>query len=501
MDVSTWMYLFAASGLLTLAILSLSRGAQSAIARPLALGCLALFGLNFASLADRVAPAMAWGVLDDVFSALSPPLVLHLVVTFVGASRTRKGVVVAGYVAFGLLAFSSALGLFLPWARVWSRSSAWAVVFLVGWIPILAFICGLLIRHLLRASDPDEKARTRTFLAALTLGGTLGAVDVLDRSLNLGIPRIASIGTLLAAFLVAASAFRFRLFDRDLSVSTALYALTLSTAGVVAYVVVWRLVGGNAAALAFGTLTVTLALGAAAREVASSRATQHERMERLAVLGRFSSQMAHDLKNPLAALKGALQFLKEERAQGRSLDAQHEFVQVMLDQVDRLHRVVDDYQRIGRVEPVKRAVDVNALVRAVVALEPFVASGVSIAVELAQDLPSCELDADLISGALENLIRNALEAMPGGGRITVKTERAPQGALPEGVALSVADGGVGMDARRAERAFDDFYTTKPTGSGLGLAFVRRVALAHRGEASLSSRVGTGTEVRLRLPTR
>jgi signal transduction histidine kinase len=166
----------------------------------------------------------------------------------------------------------------------------------------------------------------------------------------------------------------------------------------------------------------------------------------------------------------------------------------MLREVDRLHRVVDDYERIGRVQPILRAVDVNEIVRSVVALEPFAAAdGITITSELASELPKCTADGDLVSGALQNVIRNAFEAMPKGGKLTVRTER-----VEHGVVITVEDSGDGMDARQAERALDDFYTTKPAGSGLGLAFVRRVAQAHGGDVSLKSTVGVGTIVRLRL---
>ena len=491
-----WMYLFAAAGHLTLAVLSVSRGSRSPIARPLALLCLDMFGWCFASLASHLADAQIWVVLDAACTALCPAFALHLVVTFVGASRAHNRLVVASYVAFGALAASSGAALVAPWGRAWLDSSAWAGLFLAAWVPTLVLVLTLLVRHLVRTQDPDEKARTRTMLAAVAVGGALATADVVSAAGFL-LPRLASIGTLVSTFLVATAAFRFRLLDRDLSVSTGLYAGALAVAGVVAYLAVFVILGGNAAALAFGTLTVTLVLGAAVREVAASLATQRERVERLAVLGRFSSQMAHDIKNPLATIKGALQFLQEERDRGKSLDEQHEFLELMREQVDRLHRVVDDYERIGRVQPMRRSVDVNQVVRSVVALEPYAATRVSMRTELADDLPPCQLDGDLVSGALQNVIRNALEAMPEGGELVVRTERAP-GAPEDGVVISVEDAGAGMDARHAERAFDDFYTTKPEGSGLGLAFVRRVAQAHGGDASLSSRVGIGTIVRMRL---
>ena len=496
MIASDWMYLLAAAGHLTLAVLSLVRGTRSPIARPLAILCFDMFGWCFASLASHLTDAPVWAMLDAAFTALCPALALHLVVVFVGATRVHLRLVVAAYVVFGALAASSSAGCTAAWGRRWVDSTAWAAIFLAAWLPTLVVVLVLLVRHLVRSSDADEKARTRTMLAALAVGGALATVDVVSATGFL-LPRLASIGTLVSTLLVATAAFRFRLFDRDLSVSTAVYAGALATAGVVCYLAVFVILGGNVAALAFGTLTVTLVLGAAVREVAASRATQRERLDRLAVLGRFSAQMAHDIKNPLATLKGALQFLEEERERGNPLDEKGEFLGLMREQVERLHRVVADYERIGRVEPIRRPVDVNQVVRSVVALEPYATTeGVSIRSELAADLPACELDSDLVAGALENVIRNALEAMPTGGSLVVRTGRDPDDV--GGVVISVEDAGEGMDARHAERAFDEFYTTKAQGSGRGLAFVRRVAQAHGGDVSLSSKVGVGTIVRVRL---
>jgi signal transduction histidine kinase len=105
------------------------------------------------------------------------------------------------------------------------------------------------------------------------------------------------------------------------------------------------------------------------------------------------------------------------------------------------------------------------------------------------------VDADLLGVALENVVRNAAESLHGSGRIEVRTE--PAG--PAGVCITVTDDGVGMDARQKERAFDEFFTTKASGSGLGLSLVRRVVEAHGGHVSLHSREGVGTVVRLRLP--
>ena len=122
--------------------------------------------------------------------------------------------------------------------------------------------------------------------------------------------------------------------------------------------------------------------------------------------------------------------------------------------------------------------------------------------ELASDLPACSIDRDLVTGALENLLQNAFEATPRDGTatatVTVRTALA-RARHTTGVLLSVEDAGLGMSARTRERALDDFFTTKATGSGLGLAFVRRVAEAHGGDVSLVSKEGAGTTVRMFLP--
>jgi signal transduction histidine kinase len=121
--------------------------------------------------------------------------------------------------------------------------------------------------------------------------------------------------------------------------------------------------------------------------------------------------------------------------------------------------------------------------------------------DLAADLPTCSMDRDLVAGALENLLQNAFEATPRAAApatVVVRTALA-RTRQTEGVLLSVEDSGHGMSARTRERALDDFFTTKATGSGMGLAFVRRVAEAHGGDVSLVSKEGAGTTVRMFLP--
>jgi signal transduction histidine kinase len=278
--------------------------------------------------------------------------------------------------------------------------------------------------------------------------------------------------------------------------------MIVAAVGGIAYLSIFHFAGTNTALLVLGTLVVTLFLLATTRLVFNTMISRRDQLVRLATLGRFSAQMGHDLKNPLAALQGAAQFLLEERANGRSLDDRTEFLELMVQQIDRLKTVVDQYQRLGKVEPVRKPVQVNELVRDLVALQKFAsADEIAVKADLAADLPACSMDRDLVAGALENLLQNAFEATPRAaapGTVTVRTALA-HARQTQGVLLSVEDAGNGMSARTRERAFDDFFTTKATGSGLGLAFVRRVAEAHGGDVSFVSKEGAGTTARLFLP--
>ena len=499
MGAREWMGFVAALGHLALAILSVARSRQSVVARPLALLCFALFGWNFATLAERASGAEEWGVVDapSWTARCRPPLMLWLVATFVGGRRAHARLVTLGFAVFGALALSSATAFFARWGHRWIESEAWAGVFLAAWAPTLGASLAWLVRHLATSRQADEKARTRRFLAAVALGGVLATTDELA-ALGWPVAHLASIGTLAGTFLVATAVFRFRLLDRDLSVSTGVYTGVLAAVGLVAYAVVFRTFGGNVAALGAATIMVTLALVAAARELTASRAENRQRIERLTVLGRLTAQMAHDIKNPLAALLGAARLLDERDGEAPRAD-RAEFLRLVVDQAERIRAIVDKYDRIGRVEPLATRVQINDVVRRVIAGQSVVAAeDVRVALDLS-DLPECDADADLVASALENVVRNALEAMPGGGDLRVATRVEKPAAGDTAVVVHVEDTGEGMDARRAERAFDDFYTTKPSGSGLGLAFVRRVVLAHGGNVLLSSRPGEGTTVELRFP--
>lgn len=478
-----WIGAITCAGHLGLVLLLVLHRVRSPLRIPVVLLALDMFTWNFAELAYSISRVALWHRIDRAASPFTLPLAVHVIAVFVGRARKLRVVIIAAYLAAVPLLFV--------------RGHAWTLWFLTEIVLVTPFTVGMLAVHWRATVDPEERARIRFVVLALLVGTVFGSADLwYDQfALPVRIPQLSNLATLISTAALAMVALRFRLFGEALSARLAIYALAAAASVVLAYIAVFNWFGAGGAVVILGMTTAAFAVVATLREVGFSSALARERTHQLATMGRFSEQLAHDLKNPLAALDGALQFLKRERDRGRTLDAQARYVDLMLDQVMRIRRAIDEYERLGRVDPVLKSVDLNSVVREVVALQPFVRhDSIRVETELAETLPKCRLDPDLFAGALENVLRNAFEAMPNGGVVTVHTER-----VDSAVMLSVQDQGVGMDVRTLEHALDDFFTTKSQGSGLGLAFVRRVARVHGAEISLTSRPGEGTLFRLDVP--
>jgi signal transduction histidine kinase len=268
-------------------------------------------------------------------------------------------------------------------------------------------------------------------------------------------------------------------------------ALAIAAFGVLAQVAVFQAFGRWPAVLFFATLVVTFALLAAARQVVGNYSAYRVRLEYHATLGRMTAQMAHDIKNPLGAIKGAAQIMETDFKKGNPLKLQ--WLEMIVEQSNRLANTIDSYQRLGKVEPRYLTTDATELVQGAVKRGRAVHPNATIEAKTNGAAP-CDIDPDLVQVVLENLVRNSVEASTGKVRIMVSVS-----AEDKWVRLAVEDDGPGMDVRTRARALDEFFTTKATGSGLGLSYARRVAEAHGGQLVLESELGKGTRVVLELP--
>ncbi len=217
-------------------------------------------------------------------------------------------------------------------------------------------------------------------------------------------------------------------------------------------------------------------------------------------LAELAGSLAHEIKNPLAVIRMNMDLLAEDFADvktARERRARAKF-DVVHDQCTRLESLLNDFLKFARV----RSLDLvpgslNAQVESVLRLFSVQAeeSAVRILLHLDGELPSVLLDKETLRAALLNLVKNALEAMPGGGTLTVITR-----ITSDGVALDLIDTGTGMDENTALHMFEAFYSTKDEGSGLGLPTARKIIEAHGARISVLSDVGRGTKFTLEFPT-
>jgi two-component system sensor histidine kinase HydH len=264
--------------------------------------------------------------------------------------------------------------------------------------------------------------------------------------------------------------------------------------------------------------TIAAQMGVA---IANSRiyARMKER-DRLAALGSMAAGLAHEVKNPLGAIKGAAQLLEELGVGADGGDPQtKEFLGIILEETDRLNRVVGsflDYARPHAGNPVP--VDVNAAVRRTVQILSSQQTGdVDVKLELADPMPRACIDPEKLRQVLLNLVHNAIHAMDGRGRVTVATthRRATRGAWApvsersgslrgddggaEVVEISVHDTGPGISQKVLKNLFVPFFTTKEKGTGLGLAISQSIVQNAGGSIYVQSQAGLGSKFVISLP--
>jgi len=215
--------------------------------------------------------------------------------------------------------------------------------------------------------------------------------------------------------------------------------------------------------------------------------------ERLAALGEMSAVVAHEVRNPLGVIFNSLGAL---RRLVRAPDDAKLLLDIVEEEADRLNRIVGDLLDFARPstpelrpEPLERVVE--DAVGAALAQRP---AGVEVARDLDASVPPVPMDPRLVRQAVLNVAVNAVQAMPRGGRLTLRTRRTGEEAL-----LEIEDTGAGIPDEVRARIFEPFFTTKASGTGLGLAVVRRIVEGHGGTVAVRSTPGEGTVFSLRFP--
>ena len=225
---------------------------------------------------------------------------------------------------------------------------------------------------------------------------------------------------------------------------------------------------------------------------------QMERVDRLASVGEMSAGIAHEIKNPLAAISGAISVLYEDFDEG---DPRREVVNKVLEQIARLDKAATDLLFFGRPgKPSFEFVDTNDLLNKTmffVSQHPE-AKNVHQNKEFTRNLPPVWVDAKQLQQVFFNIIINAIQAMKDGGTLLMQTDLI-EDREKQVVRVMIGDSGPGIKAEVLEKIFTPFFTTKTQGTGLGLAICRQLIEQQGGTIDIKSRVGEGTRVLINLP--
>lgn len=234
-------------------------------------------------------------------------------------------------------------------------------------------------------------------------------------------------------------------------------------------------------------------------EKAEELRRSHERLlrsERFAAVGEAAAYVSHEIKNPLMVIGGFAQQLKRNPELPPNAVTK---LQLISDEVKRLENFLGELRDFTRpAPPAKKEADLNDLVRQVTTMMQDAAKemGIQMRTRLADNLPKVPFDMNQMKQVLINLIKNAMEAMEDGGTITVTTE-----ALDDQVAVSVHDTGKGIPPEILPNIFNPFFTTKKTGTGLGLAVINKIIEDHHGSITVTSSKEKGTTFTVALPYR
>jgi two-component system sensor histidine kinase HydH len=233
------------------------------------------------------------------------------------------------------------------------------------------------------------------------------------------------------------------------------------------------------------------------RDLGEVRRLQDEihRKEKLAAIGGLAAGVAHEIRNPLSSIKGIASYYKDKFADGSE---DYEMAGVMIEEVDRLSRVISELLEFARPTKLnRRPANINDLLEHSTRLvqQEATAQDVRIALQPVPEALEAEVDPDRLTQCLLNLYLNALQAMEDGGQLTIAGYRVGS----DDVAIDIKDSGSGIATEDLTAIFDPYFTTKPKGTGLGLAIVHNVIEAHQGQIKVRSVPGEGTTFTIILP--
>lgn len=231
-----------------------------------------------------------------------------------------------------------------------------------------------------------------------------------------------------------------------------------------------------------------------AKDISEARKAQEllQNSEKLSLVGQLAAGIAHEIRNPLTAVKGFIQLLKSGMAD------KQQYYDIISSEVSRIEQILGEMLMLAKPQAVQfMPVDIRLLLAHVTTLieSQAVMNSIEIDKECEQNLPLIDGDENQLKQVFINLMKNAVEAMPSGGKLTVRANKKGE----DRIIVCVIDQGTGIPADQLERIGHPFFTTKEHGNGLGMMVSFQIVESHGGQVSISSEIGQGTTIDIVLP--
>lgn len=386
--------------------------------------------------------ANPWKYWSSTGSALAVAFLFHFMCALVRQGRKKMPWILLAYVAAGFFAATSPMAFYFEPVRGFVDGILWNVLFGVSLVPFVATGLVMLILAMMRAEDKDEKSRWKYTIAAIVITFVTGLTDLVQK-LEFPVPPLGHMGAVIGPSVLAFGIVKHR----------RVYDVLAKT------------------------------------------------RKRLDAMREMAAGIAHEIRNPLTAIKGAVQLQAGELASNNVVEA-NRYQQIISDEIHRLEGILVSFRDFTRPIELKReSRSINEIIERTVFMAEMEKLNIGIKTDLADSIPESHVDPALLRQVFINLVLNAAEACSirnagKDGLLVVSTTRASPW-----VVVDFKDNGPGIPAELRNRIFDPFYSTKRQGTGIGLAICTRIIDAHDGRIeAVTSKTGGG-HIRIYLPVR
>ena len=434
---------------------------------------------------------------------MAPAFLWHFVLIFSRRDRKLRGWLIALYAVTAVFTLSTAGAFVFPDSVLdeFVRGLWWNLGYLGVLFPFLIWSFILVRRRYYEVDTTVE--RNAALVVALGIAvGTFTGMTELVAFIQPAVPRLGHVGGARCTLVLAIAILRHRLLEEQTPVRQLAIVFLLVLSGVFVLTVLhpelpvrWDFYLVLVAVVAVTTLALTRLLFTRLYE-------QADRRKRLALIGTMAASVAHEIKNPLASIKGAAQFVEKELEGQEKMDEARDYLKLMVGEVDRLNGVVESFLTYARpFEPRQQDVPLDRFLGDIVRLQSTsLPEGVKLKTSFDPELPPVWADPALLTHAISNVLGNAIQAVREEGTVTITT-RQVMTALRNFSAIDVTDTGPGIDAGTIGRIFQPFFTTKSKGTGLGLAIALRIVEAHGGELHVENLEPRGCRFTFLVPIR